>query len=35
VTMAMPVGGMLLLITTLLKVRDDLDLLRGKPARQH
>jgi TRAP-type C4-dicarboxylate transport system permease small subunit len=34
VTMAMPVGGALLLITTLLKVRDDVDLLRGKPARQ-
>jgi TRAP-type C4-dicarboxylate transport system permease small subunit len=35
VTMAMPVGGALLLITTLLKVRDDVDLLRGRPARQN
>lgn len=35
VTMAMPVGGALLLITTILKMRDDLAWLRGKPAQQN
>jgi TRAP-type transport system small permease protein len=34
VTMAMPVGGVLLLITTILKMREDLDYLRGRPVPQ-
>jgi TRAP-type transport system small permease protein len=35
VTMAMPAGGVLLLITTLLKVRDDLEYLRGNSVQQN
>ena len=35
VTMAMPVGGVLLLITTALKVREDLALMRGKSVQQN
>jgi len=32
ITMAMPVGALLILITTLIKMRDDINLLRGTPA---
>ena len=35
VTMAMPVGGVLLLITTALKMREDLASLRGKQVQQN
>jgi len=31
----MPAGGVLLLITTLLKVRDDLEYLRGNSVQQN